>query len=58
MDPKGTVGRIYKEKYYTMLDKNMKALGLVDLEKKIFFLCFSHCKTMGASYLFPWKPEF
>ena len=26
----------------------MKALGLVLLEKKIF-LCFSHCKSMGAN---------
>ena len=26
----------------------MKALGLVVLEKKIF-LCFSHCKSMGAN---------
>ena len=27
----------------------MKALGLVVLEKKISFLCFSHCKSMGAN---------
>ena len=28
----------------------MKALGLVVLEKKIFFfLFFSHCKSMGAN---------
>ena len=26
----------------------MKTLGLVVLEKKIF-LCFSHCKSMGAN---------
>ena len=26
---------------------NMKALGLVVSEKKIF-ICFSHCKSMGA----------
>ena len=26
----------------------MKALGLVVLEKKIFF-CFSNCKSMGAN---------
>ena len=79
MDPRDTVGRIYKEELpcfpivslwelvtpgmgpfltpgswlagilkrttiycYT---QNMKALGLVVLEKKIFF---SHCKSMGA----------
>ena len=42
MDPRGTVGRIYKEEHYTLLQKkNMKALGLVVSEKKIF-LCFSH----------------
>ena len=35
MDPRGTVGRIYKEDHYTLL----KALGLVVLEKKVF-LCF------------------
>ena len=89
MDPRGTVGRIYKEEYYTLLQtkcessgpcgfgeedflcfshdapragpvwtpgarlaglikrttihcytQNMKALGLVVLEEKIFFLCF------------------
>ena len=28
--------------------QNMKALGLVVLEKKIF-LCLSHCKSMGAN---------
>ena len=47
MDPRGTVGRIYKEEHYTLL-QNMKALGLVVSEKKIF-LCFSHCKSMGAN---------
>ena len=47
MDPRGTVGRIYKEDHYTLLPENMKALGLVVLEK--IFLCFSHCKSMGAN---------
>ena len=35
------VGRIYEEDHYTLLHTNMKALGLVVLEKKIF-LSFSH----------------
>ena len=51
MDPRGTVGRMYKEDHYTLLhtkSQNMKALGLVVSEKKIF-LCFSHCKSMGAN---------
>ena len=46
MDPRGTVGRIYKEDNYTLL--HTKSLGLVVSEKKIF-LCFSHCKSMGAN---------
>ena len=36
MDPRGTVIKIYKEDHYTLLKQNMKALGLVVLEKKIF----------------------
>ena len=51
MDPRGTVGRMYKEDHYTLLhtkSQNMKALGLVVSEKKIF-VCFSHCKSMGAN---------
>ena len=39
MDPRGTVGRIYKEVRYTML------WSVLFSEK---FLCFSHCKAMGA----------
>ena len=35
-DPRGMVGRIYKENHI----QNMKALGLVILEKKIFFYVF------------------
>ena len=48
MNPRGTVGRIYKEDHYTLLLTKMKALGLVVSEKKIFFM-FSHCKSMGAN---------
>ena len=41
MDPKSTVGRIYKEEPIVHCYKqNMKALGLVVSEKKIF-LCIS-----------------
>ena len=39
MDPKGTVGRIYKEDNYTLVHTNMKALGLV-VSEKIFFMFF------------------
>ena len=36
-DPRGMVGRIYKEDHYTLLHKNMKALGPVVLEKIFLF---------------------
>ena len=39
MDPRGTVGRIYKEDHHCYT-QNMKALDLVVSEKKIFLLCF------------------
>ena len=47
MDPRGMVGRIYEEDHYTLLHTKYEALGLVVSEKKLF-LCFSHCKSMGA----------
>ena len=43
-----TVGRIYKENHLHCFTQNMEALGHVVSEKKIF-LCFSHCKSMGAN---------
>ena len=36
--------------------QNMKALGLVVSEKKIFFMFFP--LSVYGSYLLPWKPEF
>ena len=47
MDPRGTVGRIYEEDPRHCYTQNMNALGLVVSEKKIF-ICFTHCKSMGA----------
>ena len=41
MDPRGTVGRIYKEDHYTLLHTKYESSGLVISKKKIF-LCFSH----------------
>ena len=41
MHPRGTVGRIYKEEHYILLQTKYEALSLVVSEKKIF-LCFSH----------------
>ena len=39
-DSRGMVGRIYKEDHFTLLYKKYKALSLVVLEKKIFFMVF------------------
>ena len=44
MNPRGTVGRIYKEDHYTLLLTKYESSGPCD-----FFLCFSHCKSMGAN---------
>ena len=51
-DPRGMIGRIYKEDHSTLLHTNMKALGLVGLEKKIFFMFF--LMTSGAGPV--WTP--
>ena len=48
MDPRGTVGRIYKEDHYTLLLTKYESSGPCGFVKKIF-LCFSHCKSMGAN---------
>ena len=48
MDPRGTVGRIYKEDHYTLLLTKYESSGPWVSERKIF-LCFSHCKSMGAN---------
>ena len=38
MNPRGTVGRIYKEDHYTLLLTKHERLGLVVSEKKIFYV--------------------
>ena len=47
MDPRGMVGRIYKEDHYTLLHTKYESSGPCGFGVKIF-LCFSHCKSMGA----------
>ena len=47
MNPRGTVGRIYKEDHNLLLHTKMKALGIVVLERHVF--CLPHCKSMGAN---------
>ena len=47
MDPRGTVGRIYKEDHYTLLLTKYESSGPCGFGED--FLCFSHCKSMGAN---------
>ena len=47
MDPKGMVGRIYVEDHYTLLHTKYESSGPCGFGKD-FFLCFSHCTSMGA----------
>ena len=41
MDPRGTVGRIYKEDHYTLLHTKYESSGRCGFGED--FLCFSHC---------------
>ena len=52
VDPRGTVGRIYKEDHYTLLHTKYQSSGSCGFGEEDFFLCFSHCKSMGAND--PW----
>ena len=54
MDPRGTVGRIYKEDHYTLLHTRYESSGPCGFGEDFFM--FSHCKY--GSYMLPWKPEF
>ena len=47
MDPRGTVGRIYKQDHYTLLHTKYESSGPCGFRED--FLCFSHCKSMGAN---------
>ena len=46
--PRGTVGRIYKEDHYTLLLTKYESSGPCGFGEEDF-LCFSHCKSMGAN---------
>ena len=48
MDPRGTVGRIYKDDHYTLLLTKYESSGPCGFGKEDFFM-FSHCKSMGAN---------
>ena len=49
MNPRGTVGRIYKEDHYTLLLTKYESSGPCGFGEEDFF---SHCKSMGATD--PW----
>ena len=46
-DPRGMVGRIYREGHYTLLHTKYEALGLVVSAKKIFFFFFHDAPGAG-----------
>ena len=48
MDPRGMVGRIYKEDHYTLLLTKYESSGPCGFGEEDF-LCFSHSKSMGAN---------
>ena len=47
MNPRGAVGRIYKEDHYTLLHTKYESYGPCGFGEEDFFM-FSHCKSMGA----------
>ena len=48
MDPRGTVGRIYKEDNYTLLLTKYESSGPCGFGEEDFCI-FSHCKSMAAN---------
>ena len=42
MDPRGTVGRIYKEDHYILIQTKYESSGPCGFGEEDFFLCFSH----------------
>ena len=52
MDPRGMVGRIYKEDHYTLLLTKYESCSRL-CGFGVDFFCFSHCKSMGAND--PWS---
>ena len=42
MDPRGTVGRIYKEDHYTLLHTKYESFGSCGFGEEDFFFMFSH----------------
>ena len=53
MDPRGTVGSIYKGEYYTLVHTTYESSGPYGFGEEDFFLCFSH-DAPGAGLV--WTP--
>ena len=51
MDPRGTVGRIYKKGHYTLLLTKYETSEPCGFGEEDYFM-FSHCKSMGAIDLY------
>ena len=56
MDPRGTVGRIYKEGHYLLLHTKYESSGPCGFGEEDIFMFFP--LEVYGSYLLPWKPEF
>ena len=50
------VGRIYKEDHNTLLHTKYESSGPCGFREEYFFICFSHCKSIGAND--PWGGPF
>ena len=49
MNPRGTVGRVYKEDHYTLVHTKYERSGTCGFgEKGFFYVFFFHCKSMRA----------
>ena len=46
-DPRGMVGRIYKEGHYALLHRKYENSGPCSFGEE-YFLCFSNCRSIGA----------
>ena len=49
MDPRGMVGRIYKEDHYTLLHTKYESSARCGFREEDNFICFFHCMSMGAN---------
>ena len=52
-DPRGMVGRIHKEDYYTLLQIKYESSGPCGSGEEDFFLCFSHDAPPGRGLYGP-----